>query len=466
MNTTAPNPYASRSHRPVSARLFALKARTLGVAGLMLGCALWGLQLLAPPLGALVGRAYGSVLGQLSLPGAHVPAALDTPATLVLFAVLCLVMLVGHSMGLFGGLKARVVILVPLAVAALMVWRAPPAMSWLQVVPSQLERHVLHGRADALEKALTAAKLPAPVLPYVRAQLALRTGDSVALRRHGEQALRLADRFVQGLETDAVVSQFRPGVLLAIDEALHGSAQSTAVRAAQRQGLTLDMLGLALRGAFGLALLAAVFVLLRLWNRMRRRVALIQAEIDRPAPQPFVRAGTGAAAPHHVDDATAAPPSLVDRLRRFSLALAAVPLVYLSVVAIFPRPEEAPQAERDASSGGVLRQAQPCHVIGTWMTSGGNQLTRVTILENGRFVYEPQSGVDVGPDSAMQGHWALLPGGGQMSWDFENGPRRGFREVQAFLEVGQRGFVLMEGSGLRQRYVLVSRPGDGSGCKR
>jgi hypothetical protein len=288
-----PSPLIATPEQDWPARLTRLKQRTLLVALMVLLAACFGLSLLADPLGQLIAHGYNLLLRQEHLPLAHVPLAADgLELPQLAFLLISAMAIVGFSLGLFRQLSARVVALPPLAVGLITLLFLPSTSQWLHIVPSKLERNIMHGRFDAAEQIVTELHLSAPVRNYVQAQIALRAHDKIALQRFGEPVLTLADQFAYRQPVGAQLKQadldsvvlFRPEVIHAIDLALNGAPQTevgiqwqASTRSATRRWSVLagQLLG-------GIALLATSLALMPVWNAMRRRVRRVQAELATP----------------------------------------------------------------------------------------------------------------------------------------------------------------------------------------
>jgi hypothetical protein len=161
--------------------------------------------------------------------------------------------------------------------AALSVWQLQPTQRWLHVVPSALERHLLAGDPQRASALLDQAALPDTARHYLQAQVALVANDPAALRRHGVPLLVAANS-----PTDAITLDM--AVVDAIDVALHGQPTTTATVQWEQHGGALRPTPRWLQPTLALAasalLALAARALIRLWQRMRRRVRELRTRLS------------------------------------------------------------------------------------------------------------------------------------------------------------------------------------------
>ncbi len=295
MSTSFIGLFKGEANRTPESRLQALKLRTLLVAGAALLCGFFGARLVVSPLSRLITMGYGIAMQQASLPLAHVP--LGNPTDLgnwlpqAVFFLVSVLAVVGFSLGAFKRTSAWVVMIPPLVVGIATAYLMPSSSRWMHVVPSKLERDIMHGRFDEADNALNSAGMHATVNKYVQAQIALRANDDLALRTYGEAVLKLVDRLTYSLPATADSApdelrwavRFKPEVIHALDVALNGEPLTeVGIRWQKDHALREALptwLAIIARLVLGLALLAASLGLLVFWNGMRRRVRIIQIQI-------------------------------------------------------------------------------------------------------------------------------------------------------------------------------------------
>jgi hypothetical protein len=240
-----------------------------------------------------VGELDTAFFGTGAVEGAafHLPAALrhadGLPLLSLLFAGLALVGAWGLSTGRLRRSHGHVAFALCLLAGVADVFLASPLHQPLFGLPSEVERLVAKGRyadADRLVGDAGAGSMRQRQ-DYVRAQIAMRAGDTQRLEALGRPLLEAADDYVHAGSLDPgsahvyfdAMGDLRVEVLAAIDRRLHGvprSAAGMAVASAQ-SGLQSRELRAAAMTAAALGLIAAGGLLVALWRRMRANVLRI-----------------------------------------------------------------------------------------------------------------------------------------------------------------------------------------------
>lgn len=497
------------ANRPLHSRLRALKVRTLLSALAALSCGFFGIWLIAQPLSRLSTWVYGLVLRQDALPLAHVPVdgfAGLPQATLLLgvFLVVSVLAIIGFSMGVFKRTPARVVMIPPLVVGLVTAYFVPDTSHWLHVLPSKLERDIMHGRFDAAERVLKESGAHAAIKQYVQAQIALRANDSHALRIYGEPVLKLADQFAygqkagSGLEPGALQSvvQFHPEVIHALDLALNREPQTQVGIQWQQERATrnvwLSRLMASAQLGLGVALLVAAMKLLTLWNQMRRRVRAIQTEsvviidpeadpddelLDQPMAVPSIEqvslqemaraeaisASSGltlepmtpgnhqpAAIPVKKTAAIVreeVPQFLPVRSRRAGFIAVGMVLVFAAYFGM--RSARSPSGQLSHPAVGP----HPCAFVGVWTASRDRSVYKVTMKDTGAYTAEPiargsYSGVTI------VGTWSVR--GDKIEWTGdEPGTPAHPPDINLVKNASTTGFTLVEVNGSLTQYNRI-----------
>jgi hypothetical protein len=466
------NPFAAAGDRALEQRFSSLKLRTALLCAAMVACALLGVRLLQGPLSTLVLELWQGALGQRALPAPHVPdpdggGLRDTLQAAVVAAVLAL-SLIGQSYGRFGKLGARWALLPPLLVALVFAWLSPPTRGALPLVPGPLERDILQGRSAIAAKRLYDAESSTPLRHYVLAQAALRSRDAAALKAEGAPVLQLADRVAYGAASgyeQAEGMQLDPAVVMALDLALNGEPMTEVGMRRQSEGgagAVRREVMFSGRLLLGGVLLLASLGLLKVWNVMRRRVAIIDEQMvldEARAPASTVRAASAAS--------PSMPPVRWGFVLRVAL-LVASPLLLLKLIGgllllgessggtIGGRPE--PKPEQAALPGDA---AHPCWLAGAWTSSRGDSVFRITLTEDGRFKAEP---IAAGPhgQGSYRGRWELLQGQ-RLRWIHDRNPGD-HSDVNPIVEAGTTAFTLREVSGQTTRFNRIG-PVPGKRCR-
>ncbi|MES2536339.1 MAG: hypothetical protein V4632_10760 [Pseudomonadota bacterium] len=499
------------AERPASNRLGSLKFRTLLTALTALACGYVGARMVVAPLSALGTWVYGQVVQQGALPPVHVPVVFESELGNWLlqaaFLFVSALAIIGFSAGVFGRARARVVMIPPLLLGVATMFFIPATSQWMQVFPSRLERDIMHGRFDAADRALNEAGAHLAVKQYVQAQIALRANDEQALKNAGEPVLKLADQWAYGapgIERGALKSaaQLNPEVIHALDLALNREPQTQVGIQWEKESASRSTLGMWLaimvRLGMGLAMLAAAIGLALLWNRMRRRVHIIQAGIE-PAQTPEWFSIPLTEAGHaHADaagvDVQAFNPVSDDQMAR---AEAMTGHLDLSLAPVIPRRRESPlsvtpewQPEipaepvsdqsawprhaRDAVIVAVVAGAAylmlkphiagltdadivdadtyPCNYVGEWTSARAQSVYKVTLRDTGDFVAEP---IARGAYSSqtIRGTWAVR--GDKMEWRYEPGLTLQAPDINPIRNVTARSFTLLEVDGGITQFNLI-----------
>ncbi|BBL70314.1 hypothetical protein [Methylogaea oryzae] len=270
-------------------RLRGLKARALGsgFAGLA-ACSGAFIQ-----IALVLNGAYETWMRQEGLPPFDIPLSVSVQFVYEVLQLITLFLLVaaiaGFSLGAFPRHRARWVFLLPAVLLAVTAWWTPPASRWLHLLPSTLDRYVRQARYDEAEHIIGTLNLARDSDGYLRAQIALRVGDTAALRKLGEPLLAKADDYVYQIDrgNDPVgapqIPEYAPEVVYAVDRALHGQPETqVGIAWEQRSGdgeklaywlefLTRGLLSLFMAFLGGGALL--------IWNAMRQRISRIEAAL-------------------------------------------------------------------------------------------------------------------------------------------------------------------------------------------
>lgn len=439
------NPLGSEANRPALDRLNSLKVRTMLTAITALLCGFIGAKLMVAPLARIFAWGYGRMLKQGNLPLVHVPLGASTEladwlpqATFLLVSALAIV---GFSAGFFGRMSARVVMIPPLLAGLAFTYALPATSQWMHLVPSKLERDIMHGRFDAAESVLKQASLHPAVKQYVQAQIALRANDAQALRTYGEAVLKLADQLAYDLPATAdhgavsAAVQFNPEVIYALDLALNREPQTQVGIQWQQDYASRSpfwlWLGTIVMLGVGLALFAVSGGLFILWNGMRSRIRSIQGEIA-PAlnaqPTPIADAGDETAILTPTPESERTTEQEIARVETMSAHLAPnlasrasaperitpVPKISQAAVndeaATARRPGRKHYARNAAlfivAAGAVgwglkshfskaaqqalaLGGTHPCAYIGVWTAARDNSVYKVTLNDTGTYVAEP-----------------------------------------------------------------------------
>lgn len=477
MDKTAANPFSSTGSRPVLDRLNYLKWRTLLVAATSFACIFFGYSLLASPIGHLTTQVYSLVLSQTGMPPAHVPVPAEEvqfSLSQLAFIAVTAAAIMGHSVGAFGGTRARWVMLLPLLVGIAVAYFSPPTSAWMRVWPSQLERQIMHGQFEEAEHALVRAGVPVEFQPYVQAQIALRANDRVALRRHGELVLRMADEYVFGVGA-AHAAMFEPRVVYAIDLALNRVALTeVGMQLARRAAgdIAVRWMAMGIQIALGAGLLLAIWPLLRLWNRMRQRVAVIQ-EIVSGSTRALTASSKKTAASEPITSSAPAK-RLWPGVLRIVVIVALAPMAfwlvwYLLAIAPFAhlRAGRVSGAGGDVSVAAIDDRAvagtQPCYFVGDWTASRNDSVYKVTLSANGQCLAEPISHGKFNKN-AIPCSWKWLAGD-KLYWADSDGRTHGRPDVNPVVDRTTRGFTLIEVNGERTRYNRISEAAP-ENCKK
>ncbi len=493
---------ASPTHRSEEMRLESLKGRTLLVCVLAVLCAIIGAPIVINNLAKLVVWSYALAMHQSALPLAHAP--LGTHADHVYFMLqatyllVCGIATLGFSIGTFGNRSARVVFIPLLLFGAATIFFLPASSNWMLIVPSKVERGIMHNNFDRVDDALTGA--PGQVVHYVQAQIALRAHDDAALRKHGEAVLTLVDQWAYGMqppdtgrqadETRNIAERFRPEVIYALDLALNGQPETqVGIQWQQEQaahGLLGRLFDLILWPLSGLGLVAAAIALFALWNSMRRRIRIIQASLlgqgeaamlaaernamqaratkptaaktatttatQKPASAPADATKEEADANAETDAADAIlpfiameeiPPPFWRRHARYAI-LAPVLLAVL-VYGVNARRKGLTVSSDIGSSIGPR-----CAFVGVWTAARDKSVYQVTLDESGAFEAEPISRGANSPGIII-GKWKI--NGDKMEWEYTD--RRLAGDSNKIRDATANSFTLVEVNGALTRYNLI-----------
>lgn len=270
----------------VDDRVRALQWRTTGVgwvATVVLVGAAAATLLALGDLGKLIGG-----LGADELAAFHVPGSLrhseNLPLLSMLFAGLALAGGWGLSTGRLRQSHSYAALALCVLVGAADFFLAAPLHKPLFVLPSRVERLVSDGEHAEADRQI--AEVGRDTMrqraEYVRAQIALRAGDTQRLETLGRPLLKEADDYVYAGKADADVyldsiDDLRVEVLATIDRQLNGTPTSAAgiADSAERSGRSTRWLSAGTKTVSAIGLLAAGFMLMTLWRRMRANVLRI-----------------------------------------------------------------------------------------------------------------------------------------------------------------------------------------------
>ena len=518
-----PQGFGPLGERTPAQRLATLKWRTWLVAGAAASCLAAGTLLLAEPLHGILLWLHARFTpggGALAL---HVPPALAHGSSLharfqATLLFLSLMGVVGLAAGAFGRRRGAALAVVPLLLAGLTLSILPPGNRWLHVAPSQLERQIAQGNWQAARSLVVSSSGQPLVKDYVLAQIALRENDTARLALHGEPVLALVDKLLYGLpmrepERAALPSavNFEPEVLWALDVGLHQQPETDiGIRwqAAQASRNWLSrvspLLAPGLQLALGAGLLAGAWVLMRLWNAMRRRVWRIHVELHPPASVtelktvPEAQAGTDdanakaetapfdasldAPAPEQTPDspiswrnlqwqADSLPERWQKSRKRIGRSLVALGLagpavmVFYLVKAIGANDTASyadPYRSRDArlaraSSAGdqEAKTLWPCQFVGSWTSARTESVYKVTLTDDGNYTAEPIAAGRY-PSATLRGKW--LVEGRKIYWDDDATPLNAKGDINDVLEMKPKSFSLREVNGEVTHFNLIQAP--------
>ena len=270
----------------VDDRVRALQWRTTGVgwvATVVLAGAAAATLLALGDLGKLIGG-----LGADELAAFHVPGSLrhseNLPLLSMLFAGLALAGGWGLSTGRLRQSHSYAALALCVLVGAADFLLAAPLHKPLFVLPSRVERLVSDGEHAEADRQI--AEVGRDTMrqraEYVRAQIALRAGDTQRLETLGRPLLKEADDYVYAGKADPHVyhdsiDDLRIEVLATIDRRLNGTPTSAAgiAGSAERSGRSTRWLSAGTTTVSAIGLLAAGLMLTALWRRMRANVLRI-----------------------------------------------------------------------------------------------------------------------------------------------------------------------------------------------
>jgi hypothetical protein len=270
----------------VDDRIRALQWRTTGVgwvATVVLAGAAAATLLALGDLGKLIGGQ-----GADELAAFHVPGSLrhseNLPLLSMLFAGLALAGGWGLSTGRLRRSHSYAALALCVLVGAADFLLAAPLHKPLFVLPSRVERLVSDGEHAEADRQI--AEVGRDTMrqraEYVRAQIALRAGDTQRLETLGRPLLKDADDYVYAGKADPDVyldsiDDLRIEVLATIDRRLNGTPTSAAgiAGSAERSGRSTRWLSAGTTTVSALGLLAAGLMLTALWRRMRANVLRI-----------------------------------------------------------------------------------------------------------------------------------------------------------------------------------------------
>jgi hypothetical protein len=270
----------------VDDRIRALQWRTTGVgwvATVVLAGAAAATLLALGDLGKLIGGQ-----GADELAAFHVPGSLrhseNLPLLSMLFAGLALAGGWGLSTGRLRRSHSYAALALCVLVGAADFLLAAPLHKPLFVLPSRVERLVSDGEHAEADRQI--AEVGRDTMrqraEYVRAQIALRAGDTQRLETLGRPLLKDADDYVYAGKADPdvyldSVDDLRIEVLATIDRRLNGTPTSAAgiAGSAERSGRSTRWLSAGTTTVSAIGLLAAGLMLTALWRRMRANVLRI-----------------------------------------------------------------------------------------------------------------------------------------------------------------------------------------------
>jgi hypothetical protein len=429
--------------KPAEERLTALKARAALTAIVAVAAGAAGIKLVTAFSTRVVTWVLGLVEHAPDLPIVHVPAdlsALSAPWIVpAAFLTLCATTIFGFSAGLFGR-RPLLLAAVPVIALGVVSFTYEPATSqWLNLVPSKLERDIVLGNYDNATNILTQEGVNPLLGNYVRAQIALRTHDTAALRGYGEPVLLAADQWAYRSMSDAsagrrnVATEFEPEVIEAIDVALNGEPLSQVGIQRAREHVQTGALGARLveAGLFGLGLLLTLtgFVLFVVWNGMRQRIGSIQSELrhakrvaageDDDAASDRHAGGTAAAGAGRIG---AAPMTPAARRAAARAAAGKPPQQTLTIwwavglmaagVALgwwMSRPAQPVAYLPQAATYMAPAEAHPCRYVGEWFATRQNVTYRVIMSEDGHYIGRALMGDAVNTARSISGTWEVHP---------------------------------------------------------
>jgi len=270
----------------VDDRIRALQWRTTGVG--------WVATVVLAGAAAATLLALGDLGNLIAGPGAddlaafHVPGSLrhaeNLPLLSMLFAALAMVGGWGLSTGRLRRSHSYAALALCVLVGAADFLLAAPLHKPLFVLPSRVERLVSDGEHAEADRQI--AEVGRDTMrqraEYVRAQIALRAGDTQRLETLGRPLLKDADDYVYAGKADPDVyldsiDDLRIEVLATIDRRLNGTPTSAAgiAGSAERSGRSTRWLSAGTTTVSALGLLAAGLMLTALWQRMRANVLRI-----------------------------------------------------------------------------------------------------------------------------------------------------------------------------------------------
>jgi hypothetical protein len=273
----------------VDDRVRALQWRTTGVGwvatGVLAGAAAATLLALGD-LGNLIAGPGADDLAAFHVPGS-LRHAENLPLLSMLFAALAMVGGWGLSTGRLRRSHSYAALALCVLVGAGDFLLAAPLHKPLFVLPSRVERLVSEGEHAEADRQL--AEINRDTMrqraEYVRAQIALRAGDTQRLETLGRPLLKDADDYVYAGKTDPgsahvyfeSIGDLRIEVLATIDRRLNGTPTSAAgiAGSAERSGRSTRWLSAGTTAVSAIGLLAAGLMLMSLWRRMRANVLRI-----------------------------------------------------------------------------------------------------------------------------------------------------------------------------------------------
>jgi hypothetical protein len=278
----------------VDDRVRALQWRTTGVGwvatGVLAGAAAATLLALGD-LGNLIAGPGADDLAAFHVPGS-LRHAENLPLLSMLFAALAMVGGWGLSTGRLRRSHSYAALALCVLVGAGDFLLAAPLHKPLFVLPSRVERLVSEGEHAEADRQL--AEINRDTMrqraEYVRAQIALRAGDTQRLETLGRPLLKDADDYVYAGKTDPgsahvyfeSIGDLRIEVLATIDRRLNGTPTSAAgiAGSAEQSGRSTRWLSAGTTAVSAIGLLAAGLMLMSLWRRMRANVLRIIDLID------------------------------------------------------------------------------------------------------------------------------------------------------------------------------------------
>ena len=278
----------------VDDRVRALQWRTTGVG--------WVATVLLAGASAATLLALGDLGNLITGPGAdelaafHVPASLRHSESLPLLSMLFAGLALAGGWGLSTGRLRQSHSYAALALCVLVgvgdFLLAAPLHKPLFVLPSRVERLVSDGEHAEADRRLAEIRRDTmhQRAQYVRAQIALRAGDTQRLETLGRPLLKDADDYVYAGKTDPgsayvffeAIGDLRIEVLATIDRRLNGTPTSAVgiTGSAERSGRSARWLSAGTKTVSAIGLLAAGLMLMPLWRRMQANVLRIIDLID------------------------------------------------------------------------------------------------------------------------------------------------------------------------------------------